>query len=54
MGTVAASAASEHGGHQKEGHLGYLRRDTAAQENGNSSVWSPVQFIGGSTAYNSA
>lgn len=50
MGTVAASAA----GHQKEGHLGYLQRDTAVQENGGSSVRSPVQFIGGSTAYNSA
>lgn len=34
MGTVAASAAAEQGGHQKEGHLGYLRRDTAVQENG--------------------
>ena len=30
MGTVAACVAAEHGGHEQEGRLGYLWRDTAS------------------------
>lgn len=30
MGTVAASVAAEHGGHEREGRLGCLWRDTAS------------------------